>query len=97
MLYEVITLTPAAEADFTKLNGAVNDFVTFRTETVRQAREGGGAAANAYGNNDENRANRKALNTEVETRRERITAQMEAVNDELSGFYATLVSILGVV
>ena len=41
---------------------AVEDFITFRGETVRLGRSVSPAAANAQGNNEQNRANRKALN-----------------------------------
>jgi methyl-accepting chemotaxis protein len=41
---------------------AIADFITFRSETVRLGREVSTAAANAQGNNDANRSNRKALN-----------------------------------
>ncbi len=41
---------------------AIADFITFRSETIRLGREVSTAAANAQGNNDANRANRKSLN-----------------------------------
>ncbi|HEY5794355.1 MAG TPA: HAMP domain-containing protein, partial [Bosea sp. (in: a-proteobacteria)] len=41
---------------------AIADFITFRSETIRLGREVSTAAANAQGNNDANRSNRKALN-----------------------------------
>jgi len=40
----------------------IEDFIAFRTETVRLGREVSTAAANQQGNNDANRGNRKALN-----------------------------------
>jgi len=40
----------------------LDDFIAFRTELVRLGREQGPAAANAFGNNEDNRNNRKALN-----------------------------------
>ena len=88
-------LTPAdAREDFAKLDAAVADFVAFRTETVKRAREGGGAAADAFGNNDQNRANRQALNAQVEERRKVLTDRMAAVNDELTAFAMTLGYVL---
>ncbi|WP_156395733.1 HAMP domain-containing protein, partial [Bosea sp. Leaf344] len=41
---------------------AIQDFIAFRSETIRLGREVSIEAANAQGNNDLNRANRKALN-----------------------------------
>ncbi len=90
--------SPSSEAaSFAALETAVKGFVAFRTETVKRAREGGGPAADAYGNNDDNRNNRKALNTEIVSRAERISAQMAALNADLTRFFTTLVTILGVV
>ena len=40
----------------------IEEFISFRSETIRLGREVSTAAANAQGNNDANRANRKALN-----------------------------------
>ena len=48
------TLLPTDQlGEFKALEDAAAGFVKFRSETVRQAREGGGPAANAYGNNDD--------------------------------------------
>ena len=44
------------------IESAIADFIAFRSETIRLGREVSTAAANAQGNNDANRANRKALN-----------------------------------
>ncbi len=90
--------SPASEAaGFADLEAAVKSFVAFRTETVKRAREGGGAAADAYGNNDDNRKNRQALNTQIVSRAEKISAQMAALNDDLRQFFETLATIMGAV
>ncbi|WP_406855967.1 methyl-accepting chemotaxis protein [Alsobacter sp. KACC 23698] len=47
---------------FARLQAAVAEFIGFRTETIRLAREVSIAAADAQGNNDLNRKNRQALN-----------------------------------
>jgi methyl-accepting chemotaxis protein len=47
---------------FGKLQSAVAEFVGFRSETIRLARDVSVAAADAQGNNDLNRKNRQALN-----------------------------------
>ncbi len=86
---------PEARGDFDKLDAAVADFVTFRTETVKRAREGGGPAADAYGNNEQNRTNRQALNAQVEGRRKVLTDRMASVNAELTAFATSLAYLLG--
>jgi methyl-accepting chemotaxis protein len=56
-------LVPAAERERAgQIEQAIVDFIAFRSETVRLGREVSTAAANAQGNNDLNRANRKSLN-----------------------------------
>ncbi len=49
-------------AAFEVVSRQLDDFVAFRTELVRLGREQGPAAANAFGNNETNRNNRKVLN-----------------------------------
>ncbi|MFA6967908.1 methyl-accepting chemotaxis protein, partial [Bosea sp. (in: a-proteobacteria)] len=52
----------AARGQALAIEKAIADFITFRSETIRLGREVSTAAANAQGNNDGNRTNRKALN-----------------------------------
>ncbi|PTM41250.1 methyl-accepting chemotaxis protein [Bosea sp. 124] len=60
---ELTRIAPEAERGRTReIEKAIADFITFRSETVRLGREVSPAAANAQGNNDANRLNRKALN-----------------------------------
>ncbi|MDP3318321.1 MAG: methyl-accepting chemotaxis protein, partial [Bosea sp. (in: a-proteobacteria)] len=54
---------PHEQAAFEAVARKLDDFIAFRTELVRLGRELGPAAANAFGNNEDNRSNRKALNT----------------------------------
>ena len=59
----LVKITPEAQrAQARAIEKAVAEFITFRTETIRLGREVSMAAANAQGNNEGNRANRKALN-----------------------------------
>jgi methyl-accepting chemotaxis protein len=63
---DLVALVPPAERDSAlKLQQAVEDFIAFRSETVRLGREVSPAAANQQGNNDQNRANRKQLNDQL--------------------------------
>lgn len=49
-------------AAFAAVSDQIEQFIRFRRETVRLARIEGPSAANRHGNNEVNRANRKALN-----------------------------------
>ncbi|MGE4528914.1 MAG: methyl-accepting chemotaxis protein, partial [Rhodospirillaceae bacterium] len=80
-------------AEFGALEAAAADFVKFRAETVRQAREGGGAAANAYGNNDDNRKNRQAFNAQIMKRVDEYAKAMAQVNDDMDAFFRERLTI----
>ncbi len=63
---DLTRLAPPAQQEQTRaIEKAIADFITFRSETIRLAREVSTAAANAQGNNDANRANRTALNNHL--------------------------------
>jgi len=49
-----------------RANARADEFIKFRTELVRLSREANLPEARAYGDNDENRTNRTALNREME-------------------------------
>ncbi|WAC29053.1 methyl-accepting chemotaxis protein [Ancylobacter sp. SL191] len=57
-------------------------FVTFRKETARLAVEEGPKAANEQGNNEANRANRKALQASLATHVEQVRARLEPLRQE---------------
>ena len=60
---DLVSLAPDSEKQQAHaIQKLVTDFIAYRTETIRLAREQSTAAANAQGNNDVNRANRKELN-----------------------------------
>ncbi|WP_439542157.1 methyl-accepting chemotaxis protein [Hyphomicrobium sp.] len=59
------TLEPENRADFTDAETTINQFIGFRTELVRIAREETLPAARQFGDNDANRSNRKALNDKL--------------------------------
>lgn len=63
--------------DFTDTESTIREFIGFRTELVRLAREDSLAAARQFGDNDANRSNRKALNGKLRA---------------LSGHYETFVA-----
>ena len=60
---ELTRTAPESERAQTRaIEKAIAEFITFRTETIRLAREVSTAAANTQGNNEANRNNRRALN-----------------------------------
>jgi methyl-accepting chemotaxis protein len=61
---------------------AVDEFIMFRTETARLGREVSAAAANEQGNNEANRANRKALNDLLISFSQRVEKAGIAVGEE---------------
>ncbi|MBB4238802.1 methyl-accepting chemotaxis protein [Rhizobium esperanzae] len=80
-------LVPEAEKDeFAKLVARAAEFRTFRTETARLGTEVGPEAASAQGNNDANRANRKAFQAEIDAVVATDKAALEAVNAEIESF-----------
>jgi methyl-accepting chemotaxis protein len=59
------TLEPENRTDFAEAQTTINQFIGFRTELVRLAREDTLSAARQFGDNDANRSNRKALNDKL--------------------------------
>ncbi len=55
-------LAPDDAAAFAALEAAAQDFIRFREELIQTVQQRGAEAANAMGNNDANRSNRRALN-----------------------------------
>ncbi|MGZ2383074.1 HAMP domain-containing protein [Rhizobium leguminosarum] len=80
-------LVPESQkADFAKLVARAAEFRTFRTETVRLGTEVGPEAAGQQGNNDANRANRKAFQAEIDAVVATDKAALETVNAEIESF-----------
>ncbi len=59
------TVLEEGQQAFTDTKATIDEFVRFRTELVRLAREDSLAAARAFGDNDANRSNRKLLNDKL--------------------------------
>jgi methyl-accepting chemotaxis protein len=70
-----------------KASANIEKFIEFRTETVRRGIASGGPAAREYGDNDENRANRQALNKEIEALATSTNAEIATLKSELDAFY----------
>ena len=80
-------LVPAEQkAGFDKLAGRSKEFRTFRLETVRLAKESGPQAASQQGNNEANRANRKAYQAEIDSIVKNDIAELEVVKAGVDAF-----------
>ncbi len=86
----IATWTPLVPAEqkaaFDNLSSRFKEFKAFRLETARLAREAGPQAANQQGNNDANRANRKAYQAEIDAVVKNDIAGLEAVKAGIDGF-----------
>ena len=81
LLKEWEPLVPASnKALFDAVVKDAAEFKTFRTETVRLGAEVSPTAANAQGNTDANRANRKAFQVSIDALTKRGSEDIEAVN-----------------
>ena len=80
-------LVPAEQqASFDKLVGRSKEFRTFRLETVRLAKESGPQAASQQGNNEANRANRKAYQAEIDSIVKNDLAELDVVKTGVDSF-----------
>ena len=81
LLKEWEPLVPASnKALFDAVVKDAAEFKTFRTETIRLGAEVSPTAANAQGNTDVNRANRKAFQVSIDALTKRGSEDIEAVN-----------------
>ena len=74
------------KATFDTLLARSAEFKTFRTETARLGTQENPAAANKQGNNDANRANRKAFQKEIDAMVETDVKNLDAVRSGLEVF-----------
>jgi methyl-accepting chemotaxis protein len=88
-------LVPAhQQANFDKLVGRSKEFRTFRLETARLAKESGPQAAGQQGNNEANRANRKAYQAEIDSVVKNDLAELEVVKAGVDSFSTTIFWII---
>jgi len=86
----------AQRAAFDKMTAQAKEFETFRSETVRLAATEGPQAANTQGNNEANRANRKAFQAAIDAIVDADKAELAAVTASLASFSAMIVqAVLG--
>jgi methyl-accepting chemotaxis protein len=83
---------------FVRAEANAAKFVEFRTELVRLGAEVGNPTAREYGDNDANRANRSALNKEMQGLAEQNNALIVERSQALSAFYSSrLEALIGLV
>ena len=88
-------LIPAAQAaEFDKLKARAAEFRTFRSETVRLGTIDP-VQANEQGNNDANRANRKAYQAEIDAVVKADKEEFDAIKADLDAFEAMLAPLVG--
>ncbi len=84
---DLTRLAPPAQREQTQaIEKAIAEFIVFRSETIRLGRQVSIAAANAQGNNEANRANRKALNDLLVDFAKRTEAASDALGQEADRF-----------
>jgi methyl-accepting chemotaxis protein len=77
-------LTPPTDAGlFEQMASDLVGFRQFRAETARLATEVGPEAANAQGNTDENRANRKALQVSVNAYADKLQSEVGPIREQM--------------
>ncbi|HEX9461788.1 MAG TPA: methyl-accepting chemotaxis protein [Alphaproteobacteria bacterium] len=76
-------------AAFDKAERNARQFVQFRTELVRLGLEVGNPTAREYGDNDANRANRSALNKEIQTLADLNNKTIAELSQKLDQYYAS--------
>lgn len=74
------TIDDATRSGFDDTNATIGEFVRFRTELVRLAKDDSLQNARAFGDNDANRSNRKALNDKLRA----LSAQYETLVQDTS-------------
>ncbi|MFT4000145.1 MAG: methyl-accepting chemotaxis protein [Rhizobium sp.] len=81
-------LVPEAQKpDFAKLQARAQEFRVFRTETVRLGLTDGPDAASKQGNNEANRANRKAFQAEIDAVVQADKAELAKADAEIVTFH----------
>jgi methyl-accepting chemotaxis protein len=93
--------TPLVAADqkgtFDTLLARSAEFKTFRTETARLGTQESPEAANKQGNNEENRANRKAFQKEIDAMVEVDQANLADVRGGLEAFKQSVLMLVGLI
>lgn len=82
-------------ADFDAVVVRAAEFRAFRTETARLGREVSPVRANEQGNNQDNRANRRAYQGEIDAVVERDQQTLEAIKTDIDTFQSRMMILIG--
>ncbi|KQV44177.1 MULTISPECIES: methyl-accepting chemotaxis protein [unclassified Rhizobium] len=95
LLKEWRPLVPAEQlAAFDAVVGRAAEFRTFRTETARLGTQVSPQAANEQGNNDQNRANRKAFQAEIDAVVATDLAALDAIQSEINAIEGKMIVLV---
>ncbi|MBP1885750.1 methyl-accepting chemotaxis protein [Sinorhizobium mexicanum] len=95
LLEEWRPLVPADKlSSFDALVKRAEEFKTFRTETARLGQQVSPQAANEQGNNDANRANRKAFQAEIDGVVDANLESLEATTAEIAAFERSIILVV---
>lgn len=86
--YEAV-IDPAVETDMRDAIARGREFIRFRTDMMEAGRQGGADAARVIGDNDANRANRKAFNDVMIKLSQQQVAYVDSTIAELDAFAVT--------
>ncbi|WP_448206106.1 methyl-accepting chemotaxis protein [Azospirillum sp. sgz302134] len=96
-LGELKALTPPeGRAALDPVAAKAEEFIRFRTDLVRIARDKGAAEARVFGDNDANRANRQALNSALESLSAQQNKQVDRLHDEMMAAQSRWTMIMAV-
>jgi methyl-accepting chemotaxis protein len=84
----------AQKSTFDAMMAKSAEFRTFRAETARIGVEAGPKEANAQGNTEANRANRKAFQADIDAVVEADRAELEAMTNSLAAFQSTMLMLI---
>lgn len=88
LMQEWRALLPAErQSELDAATGKVEEFVKYRSELVRLAREASLPEARAYGDNDANRANRKALNDFIVALADQNNSEVAAARSSMEEYF----------
>jgi len=88
------TLLPAEDkAEFESMSRSIDEFIQYRTRMVEVGRASGADAARELGDNDQNRANRKALNASIESLTNRYSQAIHESNRDMDAFHSRSIII----
>ena len=88
-------LVPAEQqASFDSMVGKAAEFRAFRTETARLGTEVDPKAANEQGNNEANRANRKAFQADIDAVVEQDKAELQEITVSLKSFQTLMLMLI---